>query len=373
MRNLIHRVTAHSPFALALLLTPLIFSAEMQRTIIDEQSATNLGIQTEVVQRRLFAETLFALGHIEPLPTKRAVVSSRINGRIIDLAVHLGQTVSQGQRIATVESLLPGNPPPRNELKAPIGGIVTSTSLLLGSPVEASSTLLEIMDLSEVYAIAQVPEDKVDQIKHDARASVQLPSVANQSFSAQFLRFGPLANEKNATLDAYFLIANQQNLLKPHARAEFSIVVEEHPNVFSIAKEAIQGEEANPFVFVADFDLPNVYLKSPIQIGRRNDTHAEILSGLFPGDRVVTKGAYPLSYVGGAGLSLKDALDAAHGHEHNDDGSEMTPEQRATSPSSNLAEGMVTPWNGLTATFAAIALALAILLMTDRSKARAGL
>ena len=49
-----------------------------------------------------------------------------------------------------------------------------------------------------------------------------------------------------------------------------------------------------------------------------------------PGDEVVTQGSYPLSFAGNnTGISLKEALDAAHGHEHAEDGSELTPEQLA--------------------------------------------
>jgi hypothetical protein len=70
-------------------------------------------------------------------------------------------------------------------------------------------------------------------------------------------------------------------------------------------------------------------VKAPVQTGARNDRHVEIISGLFPGDEVVAKGAYPLVYAGGGGVSLKEALDAAHGHEHAEDGSELTEQQRA--------------------------------------------
>jgi len=54
----------------------------------------------------------------------------------------------------------------------------------------------------------------------------------------------------------------------------------------------------------------------------------EIVRGLFPADEVVTQGAYSLAFAGAGTLSLKAALDAAHGHEHNPDGSELTPEQK---------------------------------------------
>jgi cobalt-zinc-cadmium efflux system membrane fusion protein len=93
--------------------------------------------------------------------------------------------------------------------------------------------------------------------------------------------------------------------------------------------EALQGDPANRVVYVKDFDLPNTFVKCPVQVGERNDRYVEIISGLFPGDEVVTKGSYFLGFVAGGGPSLKDALDAAHGHPHNEDGSIMTAEQLA--------------------------------------------
>ena len=54
----------------------------------------------------------------------------------------------------------------------------------------------------------------------------------------------------------------------------------------------------------------------------------------FEGDEVVVQGAYPLAYTGAGTVSLKEALDAAHGHEHNEDGSEMTAEDREKAQSS---------------------------------------
>jgi hypothetical protein len=100
--------------------------------------------------------------------------------------------------------------------------------------------------------------------------------------------------------------------------------------VLSVPREAIQGDAANRVVFVEDFELPNAFVRSPVVLGEQNDDYVEVLSGLFPGDMVVTRGSYSLGFViEGSGISLKDALDAAHGHEHNEDGSEITAEQKA--------------------------------------------
>ena len=46
---------------------------------------------------------------------------------------------------------------------------------------------------------------------------------------------------------------------------------------------------------------------------------------------MVTKGSYSLSFAGKGSVSLKEALDAAHGHPHNEDGTEMSKEEIAAS------------------------------------------
>ena len=123
---------------------------------------------------------------------------------------------------------------------------------------------------------------------------------------------------------------NAEGRLRPGLRVEFSIILSERPNVLSVPMDSVQGDPADRVVYIADFDLPNAFIRSSVVLGERNDRYVEILSGVFPGDEVVTSGSYLLGYAGGgSGISLKEALDAAHGHEHNEDGSEITPEQRA--------------------------------------------
>jgi hypothetical protein len=64
-----------------------------------------------------------------------------------------------------------------------------------------------------------------------------------------------------------------------------------------------------------------------------NDRFVEVTAGLVAGDEVVTTGAYSLGFAGKGSVSLKAALDAAHGHEHNEDGSEITAGQKAATES----------------------------------------
>ena len=98
----------------------------------------------------------------------------------------------------------------------------------------------------------------------------------------------------------------------------------------AVPREALQGDATNRVVYVKHLQLSNSFERVPVVTGEKNDRYVEIVKGLFPGDQVVTKGSYSLSFAGNSSISLKEKLDADHGHEHNEDGTEKTPEQKAT-------------------------------------------
>ncbi|MGB0372128.1 MAG: efflux RND transporter periplasmic adaptor subunit [Opitutales bacterium] len=300
-----------------------------QNTIIlNETSVRNLQIQTEEVEERDFEKTVFAIGRIEEIPASRSVLSSRIAGRIIDLKAFVGDTVDAGDILATVESRQPGDPPPSVSLKAPQGGVVVASHVRLGQPVEPSAELLDISDRSKLWAVAKIPEQEAANTDIGSLAYIHIPALGEEQIEAKLTRFGVEADRQAGAIEGIFELDNSAGKLRPGMRAEFSIVLETKPFVLSIPRTAIQGDPANRKVFVKDFELPNAFVRAPVVLGEENDQYVEVINGLFPGDEVVTQGSYALSFTGsGSGMSLKEALDAAHGHEHNEDGSEITDEQ----------------------------------------------
>lgn len=297
---------------------------EMEDVIIlDETGVKNLRIETIVAEESDFSTNLFTLGRIETIPGKSGVVSSRIAGRIVELKVAPGDFVQAGSEVARVESRQPGDPPPVIVLKAPLGGMVAGVEVRLGEPVEPDRSLIEIIDLSEVHAVAKVPEHQAGQLAPGSKAEIRVDALPEDIFDGELIRFGIAADRKSGTVDAVFRLANPEGLLRPGMRAGFSIVTGVRENVLSVPREAVQGSGANRFVFVKHFDLPNAFVKAPVEIGDKNEQSVEILNGLFPADEVVTRGAYALSFAGAGSVTLKEALDAAHGHAHNEDGSEI--------------------------------------------------
>ena len=301
--------------------------------ILDETAVRNLGLATAPVGPADFEETVFALGQIEVFPGRRAVVSSRIAGRAIEVRAKHDHDLEQGEIAVIVESRQFGEPPPRIELTSPLTGIVSATHVVPGQPVEPNDVLVEILDLTEVYAIARVPDHFAGQLKRGQKARITAVAAGGTAFDATLEHLGVIADAASGTVEAAFRVKNPQLVLRPGMRAEFAIITDRHAGVTSVPKAAIQGEGASRFVYVRDFDLKNAFAKVPVVLGRSNDQSVEIVSGLFPADEVVVRGGYALASAGGGTLSLKEALDSAHGHAHNADGSEVAagqPDDAAT-------------------------------------------
>lgn len=315
---------------LPLLLAPLpaeeMSAARLANTVVlDAISEQNLRLQMAVAEESRWERTLFAVGRLEMIPARQSVVSSRIAGRLVALHAHPGDVVTAGMLIAEVESRQSGPHPARVPLYAPASGTVMASSAALGQPVEPETALLQLADLEVLWAVARVSEDDLASLPESVSARVRIPAQGDAWTTVRPGRRGPMADRTTGTVELIFELANADRSLTPGLRVEFSLVQATRPQVLSIPRAALQGDPARRVVFVRDFELPHAFLRQPVVVGEMNEARVEILSGLFPGDEVVTEGSYALQFTGaGSGPSLKEALDAAHGHEHNEDGSEIT-------------------------------------------------
>ncbi|MDB4806251.1 MAG: efflux RND transporter periplasmic adaptor subunit [Akkermansiaceae bacterium] len=298
--------------------------------ILTESGVKNLRIELIEAEERTFNNMVFAIGRVEDVPGRGYAISSRIPGRAIKVNARIGDRVKQGETLVEVESRQPGSPPPVIPLKAIRDGIVTEANVIEGKPVSPDDALLTIADRSLMWVSAEIPEQRAAGIKEGTKAEVTFPALGGEAITATLMRFGIEADASAGSVHGIFELPNPTGRLSPGMRAELNIIVSARQDVMAVPEESIQGNPSSRVVYVKDFELENSYVKAPVVVGVSSGGWVEILEGLFPGDEVVTRGSYALGYAGGGGgVSLKEALDAAHGHKHNEDGSEMTPEQQA--------------------------------------------
>jgi len=321
--------------------------------ILDEAGVKNLGIETIEAEETTFEETVFALGRIEVLPGKKAIVSSRVPGRAYSVLALPDQTVDEGEELMWVESRQPGDPPPTIMLAAPMAGLIAKVDIAVGQPITPDQSLIEIVDLSTVEASARVPEHLAAKLKKGQKAHIRVPGFPDKVFEAELAHLGAYADGESGTIEAAFHVQNKELLLRPEMRAEFNIVVGSRENVMAIPRAAVQGDVAGRFVYIKDYDLKHAFVKVPLVLGTENHEFVEVKQGLIAGDEVVTRGAYSLAFAGKGSVSLKEALDAAHGHPHNEDGTEMSKEKASGQTGGSGDHHEHSPWNLLTVFFAA--------------------
>lgn len=334
------------------LLPAIVIAAPGATVLLNEQEVRNLGLEFSIVEESDFEITTFALGRTMAIPENASVISSRVPGRVVENRLEIGEFVEQGDKLVRIESRQPGNPPPSIWLTAPADGHILAMNTVLGAPVDPTDRLAEIADLRRLYLMVKLPQSTAGKIIEGAAARVRFPLRPNQQYKALLRPYtgcallqdvlsgdGKDKQDFNST-HLIFTVENADGMLRPGMNAECSIILETRSEVLSVPREAVHGGPGERHVYIKHHAIPHAFDRVSVQTGATGNGRVEIVDGLFAGDEVVTRGSYSLGFAGGGGgVSLKEALDAAHGHEHNDDGSEMTPEQQAAAGGDDHGRG----------------------------------
>lgn len=272
-------------------------TASMGPISISAEARKNLKLITHDTEVVSIQETLSALGQIEPIPGKNAAISSRISGRVSALHVNDGETVKAGQALVDVESRQLGDPPPRVSYKAPFSGVVIDRHAVLGDTVEPDKHLMEVVDLSEVYAEGRVYEGQIALLKPGQLARVKVESFPNETFEGALDIMSGALDPVTRTLRIWVRLKNPDGKLRPNMRATLHIVVRESASAIAIPHKAILGDAGEKFVFVQADDDELTFERRRVVTGIRDDRYTEIVEGIFPGDKVVLEGGYQLQYM----------------------------------------------------------------------------
>ena len=275
---------------------------------IPHSAEHNINLKTEKAEAKNIDVVINALGTAQNIPELQAQVSSRIAGKVVELYVKPDEFVKKGAPIAKIESLLFGNPPPSTTLYAQISGVVESLNVSLGTPVSQNDVIAKIVDTSKIYAVANVWETAVGQLKIGQTARIKFEAYPNKIYIGKLVKFSTVLDDETSTLATYFEIDNPDGLIKQSMRASFSIIVDNTPAKVAINKNALLGGHGNYSAFVQVCPNDKIYERRDVVLGKSDDTHVEILHGINTGDVVATNGAYQLQF-----------MPPAKEHDHNEE------------------------------------------------------
>lgn len=255
------------------------------RTEIAEKVATESGIQAAAAAAGIIADEHEVQGLLTPMDGRVANVMARFPGPIRSLRANVGDKVRAGQALATVESNLSLT---NYTVNAPISGVVLERSASIGSVASEGSALFEIGDLSSLWVDLHIFGSDAQHIQPGVPVKVTRMSdgVTIETVLERVLPGTATASQSTV---ARATIPNTDGLWRPGSAVKARITVEEQPAELVVPLSALQTFRDWDVVFVR---VGDTYEVRPVELGKRDATHVEILSGLDAGDLVVIEQSY---------------------------------------------------------------------------------
>jgi RND family efflux transporter MFP subunit len=178
-------------------------------------------------------------------------------------------------------------------LRAPLSGTVTAVGASVGEAVDTSAKLASIANLGTLQLQIAIPADSVRAVHPGQRIAFTCDGYENVPTVARIATIGTQVDPASNTVQALTLVANPTGKLANGLFAKGNIVVERHSGSCLVPKSAIlRDADGTQSVDVIGSD--SVIHATPIQTGLTSGDEVEVLSGLKPGQRVATTGAYGL-------------------------------------------------------------------------------
>lgn len=253
---------------------------------IPAEMAQKIGLQTRAAEGGTISKSVVFPAEIKLNRDRAAAVSPRYASIVRHVSAEIGDTVRQGDVLATLEN--------RETLavytvSAPLAGMVVSKDASVGESADEGRVLFEVADLSSVWADISI----FPQYRHHVRKGQPVVLLASDGHGAETTvgYISPVVAPETRTLQARCVLEGAADDFTPGAFVRAEIVVETVEARVRVEADAVQTLEGRAVVFIAD---EHGYESRDVETGLSDRRFVEIKSGLAPGETYVAKGAFEL-------------------------------------------------------------------------------
>lgn len=180
----------------------------------------------------------------------------------------------------------------KTTVRAPFSGVIDEVITEKGQVVAPGQPLMRIVNLSNMYVAANIPENFIGKINNGASVEVFIKSIG-KTVTGKVRQVGNYINPNNRNFSIEIAVPNQDNLLRPNQVAVLKIADYTKANAVlipeSIVTENALGEK---IVYTINSQSKKaVAVKKEIKTGLTSGANIEVLEGLANGDVVIIEGA----------------------------------------------------------------------------------
>ncbi len=195
---------------------------------------------------------------------------------------------------------------------SPTDGFVKQIFVKNGSFVEAGQPVLIITKNKILTLTADVPQKYSSVLGSIHSANIRTSNndqiFTLEQLNGKIISYGKSTNTNNYLIPVSLQIENKSNFL-PGSLAEVYLKTLTNNQAITIPNSSLLEEQGINFVYVQI--TPELFEKREVKVGVSDGIRSEILSGISPDNRIVTKGAILIKLSQSTGT-----LDAHSGHVH---------------------------------------------------------
>lgn len=175
---------------------------------------------------------------------------------------------------------------------ATMSGVVVERKLAQGQVVQPADALFVVADLSRLWAVAQVPEQQVSQVKAGQSVSIEVPALGNEKLIGKLIFVGQTIDPETRTVLVRTELDNRDGRLKPAMLA--SMLIEAKPvERLVVPAGAVVRENDEDHVFVGEAD--GTFRLVKVKLGPEQGGVRVLQAGLKGGEKLVIDGAFHLN------------------------------------------------------------------------------
>ncbi|ATB47985.1 efflux RND transporter periplasmic adaptor subunit [Corallococcus macrosporus] len=177
-------------------------------------------------------------------------------------------------------------------LSSPFAGTVVARDAVTGRYASAGQPLIQVADLSTVWALLEIPEADAALVRPGQRVTLTFDSMPGQTREATLTRIGASVDRASRTVRARVELPNPDGALKAGLFLRARVQVATEHEAVLVPHAAVQRAQGHTLVFVRK--RPGLYEPVAVELGASTREEVEIVKGLAAGAEVVTTGAFLL-------------------------------------------------------------------------------
>jgi membrane fusion protein (multidrug efflux system) len=188
----------------------------------------------------------------------------------------------------------------RKTIRAPFSGILGIRKVNLGQYMSAGDAVAPLQSLDPIYVNVGVPQQAIGQIQVGRSLRVISENLAGQVFTGKVTAIDSVVDQTTRTIQVQATLSNPEGKLRPGMFVQVEVVLGASRPVIALPTSAINYAPYGDSVFViTDMKDPKGQTYRGVRQqfvkleGSRGDQVA-VVSGVNPGDEVVTSGVFKL-------------------------------------------------------------------------------